>query len=180
MAATLEQRIARIEAREEILGLCHTYARAQDRLDHAAHRSVFHDDAWLDYGYFKGGPDEFVDFAQGALRAIGITQHFLGQIEIDFTSETEAFGEVYLIAHHQVDGPDGRLDDWIYAGRYVDRYEKRGDHWKIAYRAEIADWIKPAAPRAVPPDLMSTAILARKDGADLSQRRSESCRPDAQ
>ncbi len=177
MSTTLEQRIARLEAREEILALCHTYARAQDRLDHAAHRSVFHDDAWLDYGYFKGGPDEFVDFAQGALRGIGITQHFLGQIEIDITSETEAFGEVYLIAHHQVDGPDGRLDDWIYAGRYVDRYERRDGVWKIAYRAEIADWIKPAAPGAVVTDLMGTAILARKDGADLSQRRAEFRRP---
>ncbi len=173
MSHTLEQRIARLEAREEIIQLSHTYARAQDRLDPAAHRSVFHDDAWLDYGYFQGGPDAFVDFAQGALKAIGITQHFLGQIEIDITSDTEAFGEAYLIAHHQVDGPDGRLDDWIYAGRYVDRYEKRDGVWKITYRAEIADWLKPASPEAILPDLMGTAILARKDGKDLSQRRAE-------
>lgn len=177
MTETTEQRLARLEAREAIIALSHVYARAQDRLDPAAHRSVFHDDAWLDYGYFKGGPDEFVAFAQGALRAIGITQHFLGQIEIDLVSETEAFGEVYLIAHHQVDGPDGRLDDWIYAGRYVDRYEKRHGTWKIAYRAEIADWIKPATPEAALPDLMGTAILARKDGRDLSQRRDEFRRP---
>ena len=177
MTQTLEQRVARLEAKDEIIQLSHTYARAQDRLDAAAHRSVFHDDAWLDYGYFKGGPDEFVDFAQGALKAIGITQHFLGQIEIDITSETEAFGEIYLIAHHQVDGPGGRLDDWIYAGRYVDRYEKRGGVWKIAYRAEIADWIKPAAPGAIIAELINGAIMATKDGADLSQRRAAFRKP---
>ena len=177
MSISLEQRIARIEAREEIVALSHVYARAQDRLDAAAHRSVFHDDAWLDYGYFKGGPDEFVDFAQSALRAIGITQHFLGQIEIDITSDSEAFGEVYLIAHHEQVDADGAQQDWIYAGRYVDRYEKRNGSWKIAYRAEIADWLKPAAPGAQLPDLMGTAIFARKDGKDLSQRRDEFRRP---
>lgn len=178
MPDTLEQRIARLEAREEIIALSHTYARAQDRLDAAAHRSVFHDDAWLDYGYFRGGPDEFVAFAQDALREIGLTQHFLGQIEIDIAHETEAFGEIYLIAHHQVTAPNGASQDWIYAGRYVDRYEKRDGRWKIAYRAEIADWLKPAVPEAQLPDLMDRVIMARKDGADLSQRRAEFHRPD--
>jgi hypothetical protein len=28
----------------------------------------------------------------------------------------------------------------IIAGRYLDRYERREDVWKFAYRSEIVDW----------------------------------------
>ena len=32
------------------------------------------------------------------------------------------------------------FEDMIIAGRYLDRYENRGDVWKFAYRSEVVDW----------------------------------------
>ena len=34
------------------------------------------------------------------------------------------------------------LEDLIIAGRYLDRYERRDDVWKIAYRSEVVDWTR--------------------------------------
>ena len=51
----------------------------------------------------------------------------------------EAFGEVYFQAYHKVKAENG-FDDLIVAGRYLDRYERRGEVWKMAYRSERVDW----------------------------------------
>ena len=65
--------------RMEIDKLLNDYMRGQDRLDAALHRSVFWDDATLDYGFYKGGPDGFVEYAQGALTPHTANHHMIGQ-----------------------------------------------------------------------------------------------------
>ena len=53
-----DRRLDDLLARAEIHELLCNYMRGQDRLDAALHRSVFHDDATTNYGFFKGGPDD--------------------------------------------------------------------------------------------------------------------------
>lgn len=130
-------------ARREIEDLSATYMRGLDRLDKPLLRSVFHDDATTDYGFFKGGPDGFVDMAYGALKDHAANHHMLGQIRVELDGD-EAFGEVYFQAFHRIDD-DGRSQDLFIAGRYVDRYRKRDGVWKIAYRAEVNDWARTEA-----------------------------------
>lgn len=125
-------------AREEIRDLSGTYMRGLDRLDIQLLRSVFFDDAELDYGFFKGGPDDFVAMCHGALKDHEANQHLIGQINIELEGET-AFGEVYFQAFHRVI-TDGQARDLVIAGRYVDRYECRDGTWKIAFRSELNDW----------------------------------------
>ncbi len=125
-------------AREEIRLLSGTYMRGLDRLDVALLRSVFFDDAVLDYGFFKGAADDFVNMCHGALKDHLANHHMLGQINIDFEDDV-AFGEVYFQAFHRLVA-DGAERDLFIAGRYVDRYEKRGGVWKIAFRSEVNDW----------------------------------------
>lgn len=122
------------------------YMRAQDRLDPALHRSVFHDGATTDYGSFRGSGDEFVEFAQTLLKAHRANHHMIGQVCIDFNGET-AFGEVYYQAFHRIAAANGVEQDLWVSGRYIDRYERRGGDWKIAHRSELVDWlrIEPAA-----------------------------------
>jgi hypothetical protein len=131
---------------QAIRDLSSTYMRGQDRLDAQLHRSVFWDDAWCSYGIYEGGPDGFVEFAQNALRAHAANHHMIGQVLIDLAGD-EAFGEVYYQAHHRLIGAAGEDRDLFISGRYVDRYERRGDVWKIAYRCELVDWVRdlPAA-----------------------------------
>ena len=127
-------------ATEEIRALSATYMRGLDRLDRQVLRSVFHDDARTDYGFYQGGPDGFVDMAYHALASHHSNHHLLGQILVTLDGE-RAQGEVYFQAYHRV-VDNGRAEDLFIAGRYVDRYEKRDGVWKIAFRAELNDWAR--------------------------------------
>ena len=86
------------------------------------------------------GPD-FVTWSQDLLKGHVANLHLTGQIIIDFESEDLAFGEVYYFAYHRL-GEGEAAHDLIIAGRYVDRYERRDQLWKIAHRSELIDWVR--------------------------------------
>ncbi len=134
-------RLHEMAARDEIYQLVCTYMRGQDRLDPEIHRSVFWDDAYCSYGIYEGGPNGFVEFAQGALKDHLSNHHMIGQVQIEVEG-TEAFGEVYYQAFHRIRDEDGTEHDLFVCGRYVDRYEQRDGVWKIAYRSELVDWVR--------------------------------------
>jgi len=140
-----EEKLRAVIARAEIYDLLCDYMHAQDRLDPALHRSVFHDDATTDYGAYVGGPDGFVAFAQGVLKPHLANHHMIGQAKIDVEDDI-AFGEVYFQAHHRI-VEEGEEQDLFVSGRYIDRYECRKGVWKIAHRSERIDWVR-AEPRA--------------------------------
>jgi hypothetical protein len=139
-----DDRIQELLDRVEIEKLIHDYARAQDRLDAPLHRSVFWDDAQLEYGIYTGGPDGFVEFAQRALSAHLSNHHMMGQISLEF-GDDEVFGESYYQAYHRLVNEAGEDRDLVISGRYVDRFERRGGVWKIAYRCELVDWSRDEA-----------------------------------
>ena len=130
--------IEEISARLEIEQLVARYMRGLDRLDAALLRSTFHDDATTDYGFFQGGPDEFVAMAMGALADHSDNHHMIGQVILDIQGQ-RATGEVYFQAFHRVHS-NGEARDLFIAGRYVDVYECRDNVWKILSRAEVNDW----------------------------------------
>lgn len=143
--------------------------RGLDRLDSALVRSQFWDDAFLNYGIFEGGPDGFAEFCIIALSSHDRNHHMLGQHVIELASD-EAFGEVYYQAYHKITNELREERDFVIAGRYVDRYEKRAGIWKIAYRSELVDWVKddPSTDQF----LQSTSMLigARKPDDPLYDR----------
>lgn len=169
-------KLQQLADRQEIVDLVCTYARAQDRLDAPLQRSVFHDDAWLDYGYYKGDADGFVAFAQDVLRANEATQHLVGQMLIDIDGD-RAFGEIYTQAFHRM-MREGQLVDLFVAGRYIDRYEKRNGTWKIAYRSEIVDWARYERGSDEFFERVPTALRGRRGERDLSYRRNDLRRPE--
>lgn len=130
-----------LAARRDITDAVQRYMRAQDRLLPDLHRSVFHNDAYVDCGLYAGPAHGFVDFAQGFLGDLKASQHLIGQIRIEMDGDMAADGEVYFIAWHRL-VEDGEDKDLIVAGRYVDRYEKRGGEWRIAKRRELIDWAR--------------------------------------
>jgi len=127
-------------AKQEITDLVGRYMRGLDRLDRELLRNTFHDDAQTNYGFFKGGPDDFVDMAFGALSEHKDNHHMIGQVNIDLNGDS-AIGEVYFQAFHQLIR-DGETRDLFISGRYVDRYERRNGEWKIAFRSEVNDWTR--------------------------------------
>ena len=158
-------------AKEDIRTLSRQYMRGLDRLDAELLRSVFFDDARVDYGFYRGPAREFVAFAMRALRDHHANHHFIGQMSVDVEGDV-AFGEIYFQAFHRIVEAGAEKDLFI-AGRYVDRYERRNGVWKIAFRAEVNDWARtdPATDdffRSAP-----EALRGARGADDLSSRRDE-------
>jgi hypothetical protein len=124
--------------KQAIYELAANYMRALDRLDGALLRAQFHDDAYCEYGFYNGAAADFAAFAINALQSHAANHHMIGNVLIEVEGD-EAFGEVYFHAYHKVAAGTG-FEDVIIAGRYIDRYQKRGGNWKIAYRSERNDW----------------------------------------
>lgn len=158
-----------LASKQEIYERLCDYMRAQDRLDPGLHHSVFWDDARTDYGIYKGDAKGFVEFAQRVLKPHKSNQHLIGQVRIDLQGDV-GFGEVYFIAYHRIE-EDGEDKDLIIAGRYVDRYERRGGVWKIAFRAELVDWARtdPAADAFL--KASPESLLGARGADDLSSQR---------
>ncbi len=118
--------------------LSYRYMRGLDRLDRELLTSVFWEDAYCEYGFMNGSPALFIDYALAALQDHSANHHMVGNLLIEVEDE-QAFGEVYFNAYHKVPAEQS-FDDVIIAGRYLDRYEKRGGEWKFAYRSERVDF----------------------------------------
>ena len=133
--------LAATTANLAIRDLAALYMRGLDRLDRDLLRAQFWDDAFLSYGIYEGGPDGFADFCIKSLKEHHRNHHMLGQQLIEISGD-EAFGEVYYQAYHKLTNEAGEKRDLFISGRYVDRFEKRGGIWKIAYRSELVDWVR--------------------------------------
>ena len=133
----MDPRLQELLDKQDIYELCCRYMRGLDRLDKDLLKSVYHEDATDDRGFFKGSADEFVEMAVGLLENYDYLHHMIGQALIDVEGDV-AFGEIYFHAYHR-QTIDNQETDLIIIGRYIDRYEKRDGVWKIAHRSELND-----------------------------------------
>jgi len=127
-------------------------ARGIDRCDAELISSAFWPDATDDHGIFEGAAKDFVPWVLAVLKGMERTSHQICNVLVDVRGE-RAFGESYFVAYHRiVEG--GAERDMIAAGRYLDRFEKRGGEWRIVHRQAVydyttqqpasdADWRKP-------------------------------------
>lgn len=123
-------------SREEIREVLMRYCRGIDRGDEDLVNSAFHPDAIVDHGT----PLPATALANIVANDGQQRMHFVGNVLIELEGDT-AYVESYFIAFspHEVNGlPHTRSR----AGRYLDRFELRGDKWKIAHRRAIDDWAR--------------------------------------
>ena len=119
--------------------LVHAYCRAVDRGDFATLRELYHHDAVDAHGAFStDSADDFVDELAAARPYIRSMQHNI--TTVNFAIEGNfAEGEVYTIATHTFKARE-RDVDVVVGGRYLDKYDKRDDTWKILKRTIVTDW----------------------------------------
>ena len=113
------------------------YARGVDRHDAETLRSAYWPDAEDDHILYVGDVEGFIAFSFDFTQAMP-TQHFLGQMLIEFESDRIALAETYHIASHDMATMTGR-QTLVMKGRYLDRMEKRGAEWRIAHRTLTCD-----------------------------------------
>lgn len=142
MAVTLEDKDA-------IRDIVAAYAHAVDRRDWGMMAALFHADATFAFGSIEGSWRDFVVQARAIIDPCLATQHQLGQTLIGSDRPEVAIGETYMTAMHivpagyplaDVFADRGETYAAIIAGRYVDRFEKRGGEWRIARRQGLYDW----------------------------------------
>jgi 3-phenylpropionate/cinnamic acid dioxygenase small subunit len=116
------------------------YCRGIDRCDEELLRSVYHHDATDNHGQFNGKAADFVPWAIKSLRRDERTTHFLCNELIEVEGDS-AHCESYLFAVHRRKTKDRTATtDLTFGGRYVDRFERREGHWKIAHRQVVFEW----------------------------------------
>ena len=128
-------KIQKLIDRQEIYEVLTRYCQGVDRCDVELIKSVYHEDAQDDHGMFKG---KGLDFAQWIVdwekENIEMGQHVIGNFSCDFQGDI-AYCETYCISF----SVDKSGKNATVYNRYIDRFEKRNDCWKIADRLVVLD-----------------------------------------
>jgi ketosteroid isomerase-like protein len=128
--------------------LVHAYCRAVDRGDTEKLRSLYHDDAVDAHGGFSAGTaEQFLEQLVAARPYLRAMQHNITTVNFAISGHA-AEGEIYTIAVHTLAGK-GRDIDLVVGGRYLDRYEKRDDTWKLLERTIVTDWARVSDPSSM-------------------------------
>ena len=138
-----DDRLRQLADKDEIRDVIMRYGRGVDRLDEDLLRSCYHADSHDDHGHWKGNGHDFAAFIVESLPAR--THHSTHAvtnclIELDPADADLARAESTSLAHLRRTDDDGV--EWldVFAGRYVDRFERRDGAWRIAHRVVVHDW----------------------------------------
>ncbi|PRB84554.1 nuclear transport factor 2 family protein [Pseudomonas sp. MYb185] len=116
------------------------YCRGADRCDEELIRSVYHDDAYDDHGYWRGSGSDFARFVSARLTAANLTTtHSISNVLIEVDGD-RALSESQVVATLLRKGSP-RLAD-VMGARYLDRFSRRNGEWKIDERTVVLDWHK--------------------------------------
>jgi len=145
------------------------YTRGLDRHDTELTMSAFHSDALDTHGTFEGGPRDVAEWAneQHGLRWSD-HQHYITNTTVDIDGDVAHTDTYYLIVLRRKD--DSGQD--LMGGRYVDRFERRDDEWRIARRVVTNEWIgEIGAGRERMQSLRGLYLPGRWDREDISYQR---------
>ncbi len=117
---------------QSIREVAERYCRGVDRLDEMLMKSAYWPDATDDHGVYVGNAYTFVEHCMVSHLRWRSTNHCIMNHHIVLEQDgVSARGEIYNVTYlFQKDAPI--LDTWW--GRYLDRYAKRGDEWRIIER----------------------------------------------
>ena len=140
---TIEARLRLVEDRQAIHDVIVRYCRGVDRSDPELVLAAFHDDA-IDNHFGVVLPfREAIGTLQAARSGGGgapsktTSMHNICNVLIEVDGDI-ARCESYVIVIVRIPQAIGAID-WMHAGRYVDRFERRNGEWLIAYRTVVYD-----------------------------------------
>ncbi len=121
--------------RQEIYDVLIRYCQGVDRCDVELIKSVYHNDAQDDHGMFKGSGLDFAEWiVDWERKNINMCQHVIGNFSCDLQGDV-AYCETYCISF----SADKLGNNATVYNRYIDRFEKRNNYWKIADRLVVLD-----------------------------------------
>jgi hypothetical protein len=174
---TIEARLRLIEDRQAIHDVIIRYCRGVDRSDPDLVLSAFHDDAIDNHfgvmlpfreaiGTLKAprSPD-------GRPTSKTTSMHNICNVLIELDGDV-ARCETYVTVIVRIPREGGAID-WLHAGRYVDRFERRSGEWRIAYRTVVYDLerfdpVSPAPDEVSQARYLDNAVRGQRGRADFS------------
>ena len=142
---TNDARIQHLLDRLEISDLVTRYYCAADRRDFDLFRSCFVPGTAVDYSEMLPVADDapvevVVDAIEAAMAEhYSNTQHFMGNHTVEIDGDT-ATGETYCLAMHQyIDDSRDADQRPVSALRYIDRYVRTPEGWRIEHRYVTRD-----------------------------------------
>lgn len=131
---------AELASKSAIMDVLAVHCRGVDRADEAALKSAYWDDAEVAYGGFEGLAHTFCEALPNSIVRFRSTQHSISNVIIRFSADaTSAAVETYVTAYHYL-AEAGQDTEMTFLGRYLDRFERRDNRWKIAHRRVLMDW----------------------------------------
>jgi hypothetical protein len=146
------------------------YCRGVDRCDEELMRSIFHEDARA----FNTPAWEFVKhFVPDNKSATTFTMHAIQNFTVDVIGD-RAFSEAYFLTYVGRDKDGTEVID-VFCGRYVDRWERRDQEWRVAHRDVVHEWSRGDAfghePFPVPPSEDGTFLAPVRGRDDIAFAR---------
>lgn len=141
----MDDAVRRLVDRSEIEEVLNRYCRGVDRCDEAELAAVYHPDGTDDHGTFAGLGTDFAAWAcRGGRRFWSASHHTVHNVIVEWVDDDVADVESCVLAFNQRvaeierrDGGAGRVE--VFAGRYLDRFERRDGSWRIAHRRAVRD-----------------------------------------
>lgn len=141
-----QNRLQELLDREAIRDCMYRYCRGIDRGDEDALRSSYWPDAKDCHGAYSGSAEGFIQMALGVFKTNPRNIHQVANILIEFNGPNEAAVESYFNALQRAPDKTGKVNQVLLCGRYCDRFEKRGDEWRVADRTVVYDWVEVQTP----------------------------------
>lgn len=139
MTRTISQIRDELVDREAIRDCLARYSRGVDRFDPDMLRSIYWPDAIDDHGDQVGTVEEFIAWIEPLLKQGGQFIHMTGNSLIRIAG---AVARVETYFWSVLTNPGGSGRDYVTSGRYLDRFERRDDEWRIAARLVATDWFQ--------------------------------------
>jgi hypothetical protein len=122
-----------------ITEVLYRYCRVVDRCDVEQVDSIYWDVAVDDHGYWRGAGADFGAFVCNRLmQANEHTTHTVTNVLIEVDGDS-AWSESQVLVHLIRRGSEPRTTD-VMAGRYLDKFSRRGGEWRIDERTVVLDW----------------------------------------
>jgi hypothetical protein len=132
--------IAHLVAKQQITEVIYRYCRGLDRMDRAMALSVWHTDAYLDYGTtFQGNRSDFIDRTWAIHETMLAHSHQVSNILIAVDGD-RATSESYFTAALRSLGELGSVVQFTVRGRYLDEWSRRDGRWAIDRRVVVHDF----------------------------------------
>ena len=130
------------EIERTIVRLLHRYAHCVDRRDYDGIAACYWPDAIDEHATFCGDAVAYVAWLREVLPPISVSSHQFTNILVDTVSEHLVTSETYCLNVNVFAATDASPAPRHTTAllRYLDRFECRGDEWRIAGRRVVTDW----------------------------------------